>query len=35
MDKWHGMTMEDIQALEDQTKLERAKVSGIKLKSTD
>ena len=31
MDKWHGMTMDDIRALEEQTKLEldeeRAKVS--------
>ena len=39
MDKWHGMTMEDIRALEEQTKLEldeeRAKVSGMKLKSSD
>ena len=39
MDKWHGMTMEDIRALEEQTKLEldeeRAKVSGMKLKLTD
>ena len=30
MDKWHGLTMDDIRALEDQTKLEldeeRAKV---------
>ena len=30
MDKWHGMTMEDIRALEEKTKLEldeeRAKV---------
>ena len=38
MDKWHGMTMEDIRALEEQTKLEldeeRAKVSGMKLQST-
>ena len=22
MDKWHGMTMEDIRALEEETKLE-------------
>ena len=32
MDKWHGLTMDDIRALEDQTKLEldeeRAKVRG-------
>ena len=31
MDKWHGMTMEDIRALEEETKKEldeeRAKVS--------
>ena len=38
MDKWHGMTIEDIRALEEQTKLEldeeRAKVSGMKLESS-
>ena len=39
MDKWHGMTMDDIRALEEQTKLEldeeRAKVSRMMSQSTD
>ena len=34
MDKWHGMTMDDIRALEEKTKLEldeeRSKVSILK-----
>ena len=39
MDKWHGMTMDDIRALEEQTKLEldeeRAKVSRMMSQSTN